>query len=126
MGNKSQVLGIKSSKVACEETLSISRPPSVHSMRLEIAEEEKTPTKGDPDKLEMVEADNTEILNVMEFQSPAPMLGKRREDKKMDLIEDCAICLETFEDETDIVKTPCEHVFHLPCLKTWIENRMTS
>mmetsp|Transcript_73711 Transcript_73711/g.130129 ORF Transcript_73711/g.130129 Transcript_73711/m.130129 type:complete len:356 (-) Transcript_73711:97-1164(-) len=31
----------------------------------------------------------------------------------------CAICLASWEDEDLIIVTPCRHVFHKDCLKTW-------
>merc|ERR1719401_354076 len=41
--------------------------------------------------------------------------------------ESCPICLETFaeweEGKTQIVLTPCFHVFHAPCLGGWLEKQ---
>ena len=93
--SKSKIMGMELSKIG-------------------MVEEKKTPEQEDPDKIvddTMLKTahgfniDTTEIVNVLEFQSPAPFLGKKRADKKMDLIEDCAICLDVFEDETELVKT---------------------
>lgn len=33
----------------------------------------------------------------------------------------CSICLEDFGEEQPIKRTPCQHMFHLSCLKGWLE-----
>ena len=33
---------------------------------------------------------------------------------------DCTICLEGYEDNVLIRKTPCHHVFHKECLEGWL------
>lgn len=35
---------------------------------------------------------------------------------------ECCICMEKLKNEEDIVKTPCDHLFHKLCLKQWIDN----
>ncbi len=35
------------------------------------------------------------------------------------LNQDCTICMESFENEETLLKTPCEHCFHEECIKNW-------
>ncbi len=35
------------------------------------------------------------------------------------LNEECCICMESFKEDEEVVKTPCEHNFHNECLKEW-------
>lgn len=35
---------------------------------------------------------------------------------------DCPICFDSFKIDDDIVMTPCNHLFHKQCLKTWFYN----
>lgn len=35
---------------------------------------------------------------------------------------DCPICLDSFKINDEIVITPCNHLFHKQCLKTWLYN----
>ena len=37
-----------------------------------------------------------------------------------DLLIECAICLENYEEEDDIVVLPCHHYYHKNCLEEWI------
>ncbi|KAM3134392.1 hypothetical protein pb186bvf_013505 [Paramecium bursaria] len=44
----------------------------------------------------------------------------------MDQVQECAICLEPIyepsgDSQVDSVITPCQHKFHLSCLKYWID-----
>ena len=34
----------------------------------------------------------------------------------------CSTCLEPFDSRSNISTTPCGHVFHTECLKTWLDN----
>ena len=36
-------------------------------------------------------------------------------------IEECSICREKLENETDTHKTACNHAFHISCIKQWKE-----
>ncbi len=40
----------------------------------------------------------------------------------------CAICLETYEKDHDIVcrLRPCKHLFHKTCLENWLNERQTT
>jgi E3 ubiquitin-protein ligase DOA10 len=42
---------------------------------------------------------------------------------KMQGLEDCAICLERFNADDDVVPLPCNpnHYFHAHCITKWIE-----
>ncbi|WP_257274866.1 RING-H2 finger protein, partial [Endozoicomonas sp. SESOKO4] len=35
--------------------------------------------------------------------------------------ENCAVCHESFPHTANIVKTPCEHLFHEHCLNKWLQ-----
>lgn len=37
-----------------------------------------------------------------------------------DLLIECAICLEHYDEEDDIVVLPCHHYYHKDCLEEWI------
>ena len=40
--------------------------------------------------------------------------------------DECPICLEPLDVERgDVVVTPCEHVYHLPCILKWMSSRVT-
>ncbi len=39
--------------------------------------------------------------------------------------EDCCICLEDIEDETDLTRTKCNHTYHTNCINEWLENHNT-
>jgi hypothetical protein len=36
--------------------------------------------------------------------------------------DECCICMEKLKNKEDIVKTPCNHLFHKLCLKQWIND----
>ncbi|WP_422474615.1 RING finger domain-containing protein [Endozoicomonas sp. ALB032] len=36
---------------------------------------------------------------------------------------ECAICKEQFERSSNIVKTPCNHLYHVDCLNQWLKKR---
>ena len=39
--------------------------------------------------------------------------------------ENCSICTENFvEDKSQVIITPCNHIFHPECIKPWIENNI--
>jgi len=33
----------------------------------------------------------------------------------------CAVCFEDFTLAEEVWKLPCEHMFHEPCIRQWIE-----
>ncbi|WP_422137545.1 RING finger domain-containing protein [Endozoicomonas sp. ALC020] len=39
---------------------------------------------------------------------------------------ECAVCKEQFERSSNIVKTPCNHLYHVDCLSQWLQNRYQS
>ncbi len=41
---------------------------------------------------------------------------------KLENITECTICTDSFKDDDEVVKTPCEHIFHLNCIKPWLCN----
>ena len=47
--------------------------------------------------------------------------GKVIEDEA----EKCSVCLIDYEDNVEIRKLPCEHIFHPPCIDTWLRTNKT-
>ena len=47
-------------------------------------------------------------------------------NNKRAMIEDCCICLESFNAESreNLIETKCEHLFHYRCLKKWCESKV--
>lgn len=43
--------------------------------------------------------------------------------EKLFLNEECQICLENFQKETEIAMLPCGHTFHINCIKEWFERK---
>ena len=41
-------------------------------------------------------------------------------DINKELFKDCLICLDTFEEDDEIIKIKCNHVFHCNCIKSWL------
>ncbi|CAE7895517.1 RHC2A [Symbiodinium microadriaticum] len=57
-----------------------------------------------------------ESLPVLEFDT-----GRFCEDGRGEFPASCAVCLETFTAQKEIVKMPCNHVFHRSCLSGWFQ-----
>ncbi len=37
----------------------------------------------------------------------------------------CSICLAEFEEREEVIKLPvCKHLYHKPCIRTWLENHI--
>ena len=36
----------------------------------------------------------------------------------------CSICLEDFKKKSKVSKTPCNHIFHIKCIKDWLYNNI--
>lgn len=36
--------------------------------------------------------------------------------------EKCTICLSDFEDQEDVRRLPCMHLFHIECVDQWLPN----
>lgn len=36
--------------------------------------------------------------------------------------ETCTICLEDFKAEEEVMLTPCNHMFHEPCIVPWVKS----
>ena len=37
-----------------------------------------------------------------------------------DTAEECSICLDTFEDSSQVVTLACSHIYHSECIKRWL------
>eukprot|EP00439_Symbiodinium_sp_Y106_P020732 s1607_g2.t1 len=57
-----------------------------------------------------------ESLPAAEFDS-----GRFCQDGRGEFPASCAVCLETFTAQKEIVKMPCNHVFHRSCLSGWFQ-----
>lgn len=40
-------------------------------------------------------------------------------------ITDCAVCKDDFEEENEVMTLPCNHIFHVECIKPWLERSGT-
>lgn len=58
--------------------------------------------------------------------SPAPQVEKEMvvmapkqnsQAKTPNMVDDCCICLEAYDDSSRVVLTECQHVFHSNCLR---------
>lgn len=47
------------------------------------------------------------------------------DDKDCESHDCCSICIETFDLGENLVRTPCNHVFHEHCLSRWLDSRDT-
>merc|ERR1712083_1114723 len=45
--------------------------------------------------------------------------GKDQEDEEDD-VDKCTICLCEFEEDEDVRRLPCMHLFHVPCVDQWL------
>jgi hypothetical protein len=62
---------------------------------------------------------NKDILNNMFENELKPFLYRATLNDFN--IPSCTVCLEEFNDESDVVKLVCKHIFHFSCLKDWLE-----
>lgn len=44
----------------------------------------------------------------------------KRSDVSDDGLEKCTICLSEFEEEEDVRRLPCMHLFHIECVDQWL------
>lgn len=72
--------------------------------------------------------DEDNIL-AMEFEIPDIGLNKREINKLTVLTfggnllyDECAICLNEFQAEQQLFQLRCSHLFHMACLKPWLES----
>lgn len=40
-------------------------------------------------------------------------------------IHTCSICLQTIPIDTPITRLPCQHVYHMHCIRPWLQRRLT-
>lgn len=48
------------------------------------------------------------------------LLQMKRSDVSDDGLEKCTICLSEFEEEEDVRRLPCMHLFHIECVDQWL------
>ena len=41
------------------------------------------------------------------------------------LLTECPICLETYQTNENVVNLPCNHIFHVSCIKDWFAEHTT-
>ena len=58
------------------------------------------------------------ILDEEEFDN-LERIKYDKSDKSNKSLE-CLICLDTFEDEENLIKIKCNHIFHCNCIKNWL------
>ena len=46
--------------------------------------------------------------------------------QQIDLTLDCCICCEEFTHDTVVVRLPCQHIYHIDCLRGWVNARLAS
>ena len=51
---------------------------------------------------------------------PQMKFSLKTDSSSLLLVEKCPICLTEFADEEIINKLNCSHLFHLPCISTWL------
>lgn len=44
----------------------------------------------------------------------------KRVDPSEDNLEKCTICLSEFEEEEEVRRLPCMHLFHVECVDQWL------
>ncbi|XP_059637705.1 E3 ubiquitin ligase BIG BROTHER-related-like [Cornus florida] len=50
----------------------------------------------------------------------AVKINRLNHDHTSPSIDNCSICLQRFLTRTEIATTPCSHIFHHDCLRTWL------
>ena len=74
------------------------------------------------------------LSRILSFNLPPPRLSQEEIDSlpkisfvnerntttSIQLAEKCPICLTEFDDQEVINKLHCTHLFHLPCISTWL------
>ena len=52
-------------------------------------------------------------------------MGKKEIKYKKDIYntDECAICLEMFEEDENIIQLNCNHIFHLHCIDDWLQRK---
>ncbi|MQL91614.1 hypothetical protein Taro_024228 [Colocasia esculenta] len=56
------------------------------------------------------------------FNSRSVADGEADDDQKEES-KDCAVCLETFAANEQVMMTPCNHMFHNDCIVPWVKSR---
>lgn len=41
-----------------------------------------------------------------------------------ELVESCCICCDDFAEDSTVVCLPCMHIYHVTCLKYWVNTRL--
>ena len=60
---------------------------------------------------------NTKLLNSILRDELKPVIY---EEKVNEYSSNCTICLENFNNKSEIFILHCNHIFHLSCLKDWL------
>ncbi|WP_252177434.1 RING finger domain-containing protein [Endozoicomonas sp. 4G] len=62
-----------------------------------------------------------DYITITSFRDNALRVDKHESRQIIDT--ECAICKEQFEHSSNIVKTPCNHLYHVDCLSQWLKKR---
>ena len=57
------------------------------------------------------------VLNEEQFNN---LECKCYKDLNLNEAKECLICIDNFNEEDDIVKIKCNHIFHKNCIKSWL------
>eukprot|EP00928_Gymnodinium_smaydae_P049848 TRINITY_DN33483_c0_g1_i1.p1 TRINITY_DN33483_c0_g1~~TRINITY_DN33483_c0_g1_i1.p1 ORF type:complete len:334 (+),score=47.87 TRINITY_DN33483_c0_g1_i1:46-1002(+) len=64
-------------------------------------------------------------VNAVEKLPKVPFDAETLKDEEDGLMQECTICLMDFDAEMDIVRTPCNHLFHQTCLGNWCKGSLS-
>ena len=65
---------------------------------------------------ELIKKKKIEAIQKLLKTSKFKELKKKKSKKQEDIQESCCICVEDFQENTEIKQTPCQHIFHNDCL----------
>lgn len=48
------------------------------------------------------------------------LLNKKNNSEEIEVMTACTICLEDFKKESQVIETPCHHLYHSKCITNWL------
>lgn len=64
-------------------------------------------------------------FRVCSSNNPKKIKKIKLNDLNKELIEDCSICLNTFNNNDNIICLPCNHYYHTNCINEWFKRSKT-